>query len=116
MDYAATTPVHPRVVEAMLPYFSEIYGNPSSIYTVAQEARKAVDEARLAVAGVLGCKPAEIVFTSGGTESDNAALKGAAFALKKEGNHIITSAIEHHAVLHTCHALEDFGFKVTRLP
>jgi cysteine desulfurase len=116
MDHAATTPVHPKVLEAMLPYFSEIYGNPSGIYAVAQEARKAVDEARLAVAGVLGCKPAEIVFTSGGTESDNAALKGAAFALKQEGNHIITSGIEHHAVLHTCHALEDFGFKVTYLP
>ncbi len=116
MDHAATTPVHPKVLEAMLPYFSDIYGNPSGIYAVAQEARKAVDEARLAVAGVLGCKPAEIVFTSGGTESDNAALKGAAFALKQEGNHIIISAIEHHAVLHTCHALEDFGFKVTCLP
>lgn len=116
MDHAATTSVHPKVLEAMLPYFTDIFGNPSTIYTVGQEARKAVDEARLAVAEVLGCKHTEIIFTSGGTESDNAALKGAAFALRKEGNHIITSAIEHHAVMHTCHALEDFGFKVTYLP
>ena len=116
MDHAATTSVHPKVLEAMLPYFSRIYGNPSSIYGTAQEARKALDEARATVAGVLGCKPAEVVFTSGGTESDNAALKGAAFALKKDGNHIITSAIEHHAVMHTCHYLEQFGFEVTYLP
>jgi cysteine desulfurase len=116
MDHAATTAVHPRVLEAMLPYFSQTYGNPSSIYYIAQEARKAVDEARASVSNVLGCKPGEVIFTSGGTESDNTALKGAAFALQKEGNHIITSAIEHHAVLHTCHYLEEFGFKVTYLP
>ncbi len=116
MDHAATTSVHPEVLEAMLPYFSKIYGNPSSIYSIAQEARKALDEARANVSSVFGCKPGEVVFTSGGSESDNAALKGAAFALKKEGNHIITSAIEHHAVLHTCHYLEEFGFKVTYLP
>ncbi len=116
MDHAATTAVHPRVLEAMLPYFSQIYGNPSSIYYIAQEARKAVDEARANVGNILGCKPGEVIFTSGGTESDNTALKGAALALRKEGNHIITSAIEHHAVLHTCHYLEEFGFKVTYLP
>jgi cysteine desulfurase len=116
MDHAATTSVHPKVLEAMIPYFSRTFGNPSSIYALAQEARKAVDESRSAVAEVLGCKPIEIVFTSGGTESDNTALKGAAFALQKEGNHIITSAIEHHAVLHTCHYLERFGFEVTYLP
>jgi cysteine desulfurase len=116
MDHAATTSVHPKVLEAMLPYFSQIYGNPSSIYFIAQEARKALDEARANVSSVFGCKPGEVIFTSGGSESDNAALKGAAFALKKEGNHIITSAIEHHAVLHTCHDLEEFGFKVTYLP
>jgi cysteine desulfurase len=116
MDHAATTSVHPKVLEAMLPYFSQIYGNPSSIYSIAQEARKALDEARANVSSVFGCKPGEVIFTSGGSESDNAALKGAAFALKKEGNHIITSAIEHHAVLHTCHDLEEFGFKVTYLP
>jgi cysteine desulfurase len=116
MDHAATTSVHPKVLEAMLPYFSQIFGNPSSIYSIAQEARKALDEARMTVASVLGCKPSEIIFTSGGSESDNAALKGAAFALKKEGDHIVISAVEHHAVLHTCYYLEQFGFKVTYLP
>jgi len=116
MDHAATTSVHPKVLEAMIPYFSQVFGNPSSIYSVAQEARKALDEARANVGSVLGCKPGEIIFTSGGTESDNAALKGAAFALQKEGNHIVTSAIEHHAVLHTCQYLEELGFKVTYLP
>lgn len=116
MDHAATTPVHPQVLEAMLPYFCQNFGNPSSIYTVAQEARKAVDEARASVAEVLGCRPEEIVFTSGGTESDNTALKGAAFALKPNGNHIITSTIEHRAVLNTCQFLEKFGFEVTYLP
>jgi len=116
MDHAATTPVHPSVLEAMTPYFSQRFGNPSSIYAIAQEARKAVDEARSAVAEVLGCKSIEIIFTSCGTESNNAALKGAAFALQKEGNHIITSAIEHRAVLNVCHYLEKFGFEVTYLP
>ena len=116
MDNAATTPVHPSVLEAMLPYFHQNYGNPSGIHTIAQEARKAVDEARAAVSEILGCKPSEIIFTSGGTESDNAALKGAAFASKEKGNHIITSAIEHHAVLNTCRFLQEFGFDVTYLP
>jgi len=116
MDNAATTPVHPGVLEAMLPYFRQHYANPSSIYAIAQEARKAVDEARAAVSEILGCKLSELIFTSGGTESDNAALKGAAFALKEKGNHIITSAIEHHAVLNTCRFLERFGFEVTYLP
>ncbi len=116
MDHAATTPVHPQVLEAMLPYFSQRFGNPSSVYTLAQEARKAIDDARETVADILGAKPTEVIFTSGGTESDNAAIKGAAFALKQSGNHIITSAIEHHAVLHTCHFLEKFGFEVTYLP
>ncbi|MFC1974308.1 cysteine desulfurase family protein, partial [Chloroflexota bacterium] len=97
-------------------YFSQNYGNPSSIYKLAQEAHKAVDEARTTVADILGCKPREIIFTSGGTDSDNIALKGAAFALKEKGNHIITSSIEHHAVSHTCHFLENFGFEVTYLP
>ncbi|MDO8692323.1 MAG: cysteine desulfurase family protein, partial [Dehalococcoidia bacterium] len=116
MDHAATTPVHPKALEAMIPYFSEKFGNPSSIYGVAREARKGLDEARETVAGILGAKPAEIVFTSGGSEGDNAAVKGAAFAAKTKGNHIITSSIEHHAVLHTCHFLEKFGFEVTYLP
>ena len=116
LDHAATTPVDPRVLEAMLPYFSDQYGNPSSLYTLAQEGRRALDEARETVAHVLGCRPGEVIFTSGGTESDNTALKGVAFALQQSGNHIITSNIEHHAVLHTCHALEDLGFEVTYLP
>jgi len=116
MDHAATTPVHEKVLEAMLPYFSEQFGNPSSIYGVARNARKALDDARETVANVLGCKPNEIIFTSGGSESDNTAIKGAAFAAKAGGNHVITSSIEHHAVLHTCHFLERFGFEVTYLP
>lgn len=115
MDHAATTPVHPSVLEAMLPYFSRSYGNPSGIYGIGQEARKAADEARATVSSILGCRPSEVIFTSGGTESDNAALKGAAFALKEEGNHIITSTIEHHAVLNTCQYLEKVGFEVTYL-
>ena len=116
MDYAATTAVRPEVLETMLPYFGESYGNPSSIYTLAQESRKAVDDARETVARILGARIGEIVFTSGGTESDNAALKGAANALRNTGNHVITTAVEHHAVLHTCHQLEQFGFQVTYLP
>lgn len=116
LDHSATTPVRAEVLEAMLPHFSLGFGNPSSIYTIGQEARKAVDAAREQAARVLGARMSEIVFTSGGTESDNAALKGAAFALRHTGNHIITTAIEHHAVLHTCHQLEQFGFDVTYVP
>ena len=116
MDHSATTPVRPEVIEAMLPYFTADFGNPSSIYTIGQEARKAVDDARERIAHILGARMSEIVFTSGGTESDNAALKGAAFALRPLGNHIITTTIEHHAVLHTCYQLEQFGFDVTYIP
>ena len=116
MDHAATTPVRPEVLEAMLPYFSGSFGNPSSIYTLAQESLKAVDDSRQAIADVLGARMSQVVFTSGGTESDNTALKGAAFALRNTGNHIVTTGIEHHAVLHTCHQLEQFGFEVTYLP
>ena len=116
MDNAATTPVRPEVVRAMMPYFAEYYGNASSIYELAQQSRGALDNARRAVAKSIGCRSSEIIFTSGGTESDNAALKGVAFALRNVGNHIITSAIEHHAVLHACHQLEQFGFQVTYLP
>ena len=116
LDHASTTPVRPEVFDAMRPYFTERFGNPSSIYTLAQEARGALDDSRQTIARLLGARSSEIVFTSGGTESDNAALKGAAFALKGTGNHVITSAIEHHAVLHTCHQLEQFGFEVTYLP
>ena len=115
MDNAATTPVRQEVVRAMLPYFTEYFGNASSIYELAQQSRGVLDDSRRMVAKSLGCRSSEIVFTSGGTESDNAALKGVAFALRNVGNHIITSAIEHHAVLHTCHQLEQFGFDVTYL-
>ena len=113
LDHSATTPVRREVLEAMLPHFSVGYGNPSSIYAMGQEARKAMDDAREVAARAIGARMGEIVFTSGGTESDNAALKGAAFALRHMGNHIITTTIEHHAVLHTCHQLEQFGFDVS---
>ena len=116
MDHAATTPVRSEVMEAMLPYFTHRFGNASSLYTLAQESRRAVDEARESVARVLGCRTSEVIFTSGGSESDNTALKGAALALKQTGNHIITTSIEHHAVIHTCQYLEDNGFRVTYLP
>ena len=106
----------PLVLEAMLPYFSQLYGNPSSVHTVGQEARHALDTARERVANVLHCRPNEVVFTSGGTEADNAAIHGAATALQETGNHIITSSVEHHAVLHPCQYLENMGFEVTYLP
>jgi len=115
-DHAATTRMRPEVLDAMLPYLQFSYGNPSSIYTLAQEARKAVDESRESVARILGARISEIVFTSGGTESDNAAIKGAASAMRNLGTHIITTEIEHHAVLHTCQQMEQFGFDVTYLP
>ena len=115
-DHAATTQMRPEVLDAMLPYMRSSYGNPSSIYTLAQEARKAVDESRESVASILGSRTSEIMFTSGGTESDNAAIKGAALAMRKLGTHIITTQIEHHAVLHTCQQMEQFGFEVTYLP
>ncbi|MFA0744192.1 MAG: hypothetical protein LASZOEIN_000982 [Candidatus Fervidibacter sp.] len=116
LDYAATTPLDPRVLEAMLPYMTERFGNPNSIHSFGREARLAIDEAREKIAQLLNCQPSEIVFTSGGTESDNLALRGIAEAYRQKGNHIITTAIEHHAVLRTCKALEDMGFSVTYLP
>ncbi len=118
LDHAATTAVDPRVVEAMLPYFTEKYGNPSSIYALGREAAAAVDQARRTVAEVLHAQPRDIVFTSSGTESDNLAIKGCAFAQRKQGkNHIITSPIEHHAVGHTVEQLvKEFGFEVTVVP
>jgi cysteine desulfurase len=116
LDYAATTPVDAEVIEAMLPYFREAFGNPSSIHSFGQQARSAVEDAREKVSSFLGVKPAEIIFTSGGTESDNFAIKGIAYANRKKGNHIITSAIEHHAVMEPCHFLEREGFEVTFLP
>lgn len=116
LDHAATTPVSPAVLEAMLPYFTQVYGNPSSIHAIGREAHKAVDHARRQVAAAIGAQHQEIYFTAGGSESDNWAIKGAAFALCGKGRHIITSAIEHHAVLHTCQWLEKQGFTVTYLP
>lgn len=116
MDHSATTATDPAVVEAMLPWFSRQYGNPSSLYHLARESRAAIEEARGKVAKAIGAKPEEIYFTSGGTESDNWALKGTAFALRKKGNHIITSAIEHHAITHTCDYLRKQGFDITYLP
>ena len=116
MDNAATTAVAPQVLEAMLPYFTEVYGNPSSIHSTGRDSRRVVDAARRQVANAIGALPQEIYFTAGGSESDNWAIKGAAFAKQAKGNHIITSAIEHHAVLHTCQWLEKRGFEVTYLP
>ncbi|MCR4433724.1 MAG: cysteine desulfurase NifS [Caldiserica bacterium] len=115
-DHAATTPVHPEVLEAMLPYFSEQFGNASSLHSYGQLAARAVEEARAQVAELINCDPREIIFTGSGTEADNFALKGIAEKLKSRGNHIITSSIEHHAVEMTCRYLEKRGFHVTYLP
>lgn len=117
LDNAATAPTRPEVVEAMIPYFTEIYGNPSSVHLFGRDASKGVTDAREQVARLLGASdPAEIIFTSGGTEADNLAIIGTALAKRDKGNHIITSKIEHHAVLHTCEYLEKYcGFEVTYL-
>lgn len=116
LDNAATTPVSEAVLNKMLPYFREHYGNASSIYATGRDARKAVDAARRQAAEAINAKPNEIYFTAGGSESDNWAIKGAAFARRDKGNHLITTSIEHHAVLHTCQWLEKHGFEVTYLP
>lgn len=116
MDYAATTPTDQAVVAAMLPFFYDIFGNPSSLHTFGQEAKHAVETARQTIAASIGAEPEEIVFTSGGSESDNFAIKGVAYARKDKGNHIIISSVEHHAVLEPCQFLEKNGFEVTRLP
>ena len=116
MDHAATTYAAPEVVEAMLPYFSEKFGNPSSVYGIGQENKAAVDEARAKVAAAINAEPNEIYFTAGGTESDNWALKGVAFANIRKGKHIITTAVEHHAILHAAEWLQSQGFEVTYLP
>ena len=116
MDHSATTFVKPEVVEAMIPYFTKYFGNPSSIYGITRDSKKAIDVARVQTAKALGAEPEEIFFTSGGSESDNWAIKGVALANRKRGNHIITTQIEHHAVLHTCQFLEKEGFEVTYLP
>lgn len=115
LDHAATTPVKPEVLDAMMPYFTQSFGNPSSVYQVAQMNKKAIDDAREMIAKQLGANTNEIFFTSGGTEADNWAIKGIAEASKNKGNHIITSKIEHHAVLHTCEYLEKQGYEVTYL-
>ena len=116
MDNAATTRVKDEVFEAMLPYFKEMYGNPSSIHSFGREAKKAVEYARGQVARAINAQKEDIYFTGGGTEADNWIVKGAAFGQRRKGNHIITSAIEHHALLHTCQWLEKQGFRVTYLP
>ena len=117
MDHAATTPLAPEVLEAMMPYFGDVYGNPSSLHRQGREALAALDEARRTVATILGAAEDEIVFTSGGTESDNLALRGVALASRERGDHIIVSSVEHEAVLRTAHQLaEHFGFRVTELP
>jgi cysteine desulfurase len=116
LDHAATTPPRPEVLEAMLPYLTERWGNPSSIHASGRDARRGLDEARETVARLLGAKPREIVFTSGGTESDNLAIKGAAWAASARGRHIVTTGVEHKAVLHACAVMERHGFEVTYLP
>src|SRR3984893_1466434 len=116
LDHAATTALDARVLDTMLPYFTTEYGNASSIYTLGRHAMQAIDSAREQVANILGSRPTAIAFTGCGSESDNLAIKGMAFASQKKGNHIITTPIEHHAVLHTCQYLERFGFKTTYLP
>ena len=116
LDHAATTPTRPEVVKTMLPYFTDAFGNPSSIHSYGQEAKGAIEEARTKVAELIGARSEEIIFTSGGTEADNFALKGVAYANERKGNHIITTSIEHHAVMEVCKFLERRGFRITRLP
>ena len=115
-DHAATTPVKEEVLKEMLPYLKDNYGNPSSIYKLGREARKAIEDSREKIAKVLNCKANEIYFTAGGSESDNTAIKGIAKANKRYGKHIITSSIEHPAVLETCKTLEQEGFEVSYVP
>jgi cysteine desulfurase len=115
MDYSATTYVKPEVLEEMLPYFTEKFGNPSSFYGISRETKRAIDNAREQVAKAINCLPEEVYFTGGGSEADNWAIKGIASAHKNKGNHIITTKIEHHAVLHACEYLEKNGFEVTYL-
>ncbi len=116
LDYAATTPLHPDVLEIMKVYFFENFGNPSSIHSAGQNAREGIEKARKIVADALGANPEEIIFTSGGSESDNTAIKGVAYAMAQKGNHIITTKIEHHAVLEPIIFLQTQGFKATFLP
>ena len=115
MDNAATTPVKPEVLDAMLPYFTEKFGNPSSIYSISSENKKAITDAREVIAKTINTTPENIYFTAGGSESDNWALKATADAYASKGKHIITTKIEHHAILHTCEYLETKGFEITYL-
>ncbi|UOE95563.1 cysteine desulfurase family protein [Alkalihalobacillus sp. LMS39] len=116
VDHAATSPVHPTVVEEMLPFFTEQFGNPSSIHRFGRQSRQALDKARMMLAKTIGATPEEIIFTSGGTEADNIAIIGYAKRNQHKGKHIITTTIEHHAVLHSCKSLEELGFEVTYVP
>jgi cysteine desulfurase len=116
LDHNATTAVHPEVLAAMMPFFGDQFGNPSSLHWAGREVKKYLDEARERAADLLQASPEEVIFTGGGTESDNMALKGVAYALRSKGKHIITTQVEHHAVLHTCQFLEKNGFEVTYLP
>jgi cysteine desulfurase len=116
MDHAATTYTKPEVLEEMIPYFTKFFGNPSSIYSLSRETKKAIDIARNKVAKAINANENEIFFTGGGSEADNWAIKGIASAYKKKGNHIITTTIEHHAVLHTCEYLAKYGYDITYLP
>ncbi len=116
LDHSATTPVDPEVAALMMTYYTEKYGNPSSVHSFGREAKQALEEARRQVAELIGAAPSEVTFTSGGTEADNLAILGTAEALRKKGKHIITSAVEHHAVLETCEYLEKNGFDLTIIP
>jgi cysteine desulfurase len=116
LDHNATTPLDARVLEAMMPYLQDRWGNPSSPYRFGNQAKAAVEKSREQIADCMGCKPSEIIFTSSGTESDNLAVRGVVRAVRSHGNHIVTSAIEHHALLHTCKALEEDGCRVSNLP
>ena len=116
LDYAATTPCDPKVIEVMLPYFNKKFGNASTLYSFGQEAKIAIEEARKKIASCIGAENSEIIFTSGGTESNNTALKGFVYANREKGNHIITSAVEHHSITETCKFLEIQGLKITYIP
>jgi cysteine desulfurase len=116
LDHAATTPLDGEVLEAMLPHLRHGYGNPSSVYALGRKARSALDDARDAVAAALGCESREVIFTSGGSEADNLAVRGVAMAGRARGRHLICSQVEHHAVLHTCQELESEGYEVTYIP
>src|SRR3989338_1078128 len=116
LDHAAITPLEPKVLQAMLPYLKKKFGNPSSLYGLGLEAKKAIEDARLIISKILNCLPEEIIFEGSGTEADNHALIGAALANRAKGNHLITSVIEHHAILHACEFLETQGFEVTYIP